>query len=404
MPKSTLVIMLRASIGAFAFATVFSAGAADNAKAPTLNTAAVQAAVAAHQAQASAARLHVAAAATGSAVAASSVLSGGYVNPYRAYPPSCLADGLPYGQANSDPNARQTTLTLAGYDNGGHPISETDTFIVWRVPCSGGVSATLLEIDRPALSNSYMFFPSIVLTNASSVQYPPRLPQDPNTVYSDTPPAGQLSFSSVYVLDYFYGDTNANAPNFNQAFTLSIDTLTKDSGGHEIIGALNIPAYNPANFNNYPSASNPLEISGYVSGPWYDNAHGGEGMLIEVYDIGDQANRVFAATWYTFDNLGLPFWLAAQTTIPIQGKTVGVTNGYQVINAPVRYFTGGGFAGNFTPPITPNPWGTMSFSFANCNTLNFSYNGATGVGINGPAGTNTRQWTRLANINGLVCQ
>ena len=402
MSKSALVTTFRASIGAFALAMVFSVGAAEI---PALDTAAAHAAVAAHQARASAARLRAQAAiagATGKSVAA--VGTGAYANPYRAYPPSCLADGLPAFVVGSDANARQTTLTLAGYDDSGNPISEIDTFTVWRVPCSGGVSATLLEIDRPAVSNSFLFFPSIVLTNASNVQYPPRLPQDPNTVYSDTAPAGELSFSSVYVLDYFYGDSTADAPNFNQSFTLSIDTLTKDSGGHEIIGALNIPAYNAANFNNYPSASNPLEISGYVSGPWFDTTHGGEGMLIEVYDIGDQANRVFAATWYTFDNLGLPFWLVTSATIPIQGKAAGVTNGYQVINAPVQYVTGGGFAGNFTPPVSRPLWGTMSFSFAGCNTLNFSYNGATGAGINGPAGNSTRQWTRLASINGLVCQ
>ncbi|MGH8122531.1 MAG: hypothetical protein ACREPT_07140 [Rudaea sp.] len=400
MSKSALVSLFRAGIGALAIGAVCNVHAADNIKVLTLNTAALHAAVAARQVHASAARQRAQA-----VTIAASALSGGYANPYRAYPPSCLADGLPAFTAGSDPNARQTTLTLAGYDDSGNPVSETDTFTLWRVPCSGGVSATLLEIDRPSVSDSFMFFPSIVLTNASNVQYPPRLPQDPNTVYSDTPPAGELSFSSVYAFDYFYGDSTADAPDFNQAFTLSIDTLTQDSGGNEIIGTLGVPAYSPATFNNYPSASNPLEISGYVSGPWYDSTHSGEGMLIEVYDNGDHATRTFAATWYTFDNLGLPFWLVTSAKIPIQGTAAGVSNGYQIINAPVQYVTGGGFAGNFTPPVTRNAWGTMSFSFPGCNTLNFSYNGATGSNINnGPSGNSTRLWTRLANINGVVCQ
>ncbi len=165
-----------------------------------------------------------------------------------------------------------------------------------------------------------------------------------------------------------------------------------------------MPAYTASTFN-YPSATNPLEISGYVSGPWYEPNHGGEGMLIEVYDNGDQATRTFAATWYTFDKLGLPYWLVGQATIPIQGTASGQTNGYQVINAPVVYVSGGGFAGNFTPPVTSNPWGKMSFSFSDCNTLNFSYNGASsGNAPDGPSGSGTRQWSRLANISGLVCQ
>src|SRR5512144_1968459 len=40
-----------------------------------------------------------------------------YANPYRAYPPSCLSDGLPFRdfpQANGDPAPQQQTLLLPG--------------------------------------------------------------------------------------------------------------------------------------------------------------------------------------------------------------------------------------------------------------------------------------------------
>ena len=41
--------------------------------------------------------------------------------------------------------------------------------------------------------------------------------------------------------------------------------------------------------------------------------------------------------------------------------------------------------------------------FPDCNTMKFTYNGHTDAQTNGPGGSGTRTWTRLANINSLVC-
>ena len=397
----------------FVVGAVGSVHAADNVEAPSLNRAALQAALTAHRPQlvTTSAQMRTSTA----AVVKAGTIAGPipFANPNRAYPPSCLPDNLPEFTSGSDPNAQQLQLTTPIFDpaTNKYDLTETDVYIVWRVPCSGGFSAVLLEIDRPTGSQNngtvYPIFPSLYTSNGNGSLYP-RSPNDPNTVYSDTLPYSPIyNDKNIYVLD-IYLNTPASSFNYNQAFALSIDTLLPNSSGTgDITGTINVPAYNPASFNNYPSAANPMEISGYVSGPWYDHTHGGEGMLIEVYDNGDHATRTFAATWYTFDNLGLPFWLATNATLPLPSATqsAGATNSYQVINAAVQYITGGGFAGNFTPPITRNAWGTMSFSFADCNTLNFSYNGATGANFTGgPAGNSTRQWTRLAGINGLVCQ
>jgi hypothetical protein len=406
MSNSPLARSLAAAIGTLTLGVAASVHAAQ-ADVPAIDAAAARAAIAAHEAQAAAAHARAPAqrlvpAATGQSTASAAKAKDLTINPSRAYPPSCLADGLPVFTTGSDPNAQQGTLTLVGADASGNALSETDTFTVWRVPCSGNVSATLLEIDRPstAASGSYVSFPNILLQSTSSgVQYFPRLPSDPNTVYSDTPPLGAIFSGNVYVLDYVFGNSPSDSPDFNQAFSLNIDNLASPDSNI----TLSIPTYNPATFN-YPSVTNPLEISGYVSGPWYDPAHGGEGMLIEVYDI-NQTTRILSATWYTFDNLGLPFWLVAQATIPTLDTTAGVTNGFQVINAPVTFPTGGGFAGNFGASATSNHWGTMSMSFPNCNTLNFSYNGTTGSTVsNGPGGSGSRTWQRLAGINGVVCQ
>lgn len=415
MANSALIFGLCAGFGALVLGAPGSVHAVDSAQTPSLNRAALQAALAAHRSGlvTTSAQIRTSTAAVGKA----GTIAGkyGFANPKRAYPPSCLADNLPQFASGSDPNAQQLQLTTPIFDpvTNMYDLTETDLYTVWRVPCSGGFSAVLLEIDRPQGSQNngsvYPIFPSLNTFNGNGSLYP-RSPNDPNTFFSDTLPFSPIyNDVNVYVLEIYAA--NAGSPtspfNYNQAFALSIDTLLQDSHGVEITGTINVPVYNPASFNNYPSASNPMEISGYVSGPWYDHTHGGEGMLIEVYDNGDHATRTFAATWYTFDNLGLPFWLATNATVPLptQTQSAGATNSYQVINAAVQYITGGGFAGNFTPPVTRNAWGTMSFSFADCNTLNFSYNGATGSNFSGgPAGNSTRQWTRLAGINGLVCQ
>ena len=407
MFRQNIFSLCAATVTVLTVGAVFSMPilAADGAVAK-IDPAAAHVALAAHQAQAVRARQHAlikspVAAASGKPGTAIAVAKDIFANPSRAYPPSCLADGLPIFTTGADPNVQQATLTLVGADSSGNAISETDTFTVWRVPCSGNVSATLLEIDRDpsASAGSYVSFPNITLTSSESGTnaYFPRLPNDPNTVYSDTLPLGAMFSGNVYVLDYVLGDVASTngIPDFNQGFSLNIDNLASPDSNVN----LNVPTYDPTTFN-YPSATNPLEISGYVSGPWYDPSHSGEGMLIQVYDAGDQTNRIFAATWYTFDSLGVPYWLTAQTTFPIFPTSTTFTN--QLTNVPTYFLTGGSFAGGSSNG-TLQTWGTMGFSFSDCGTLNFTFNSTTtSSGV--PTGSGSRTWTRLANVNGLVCE
>lgn len=341
------------------------------------------------------------------AMAGSAATTGGgavpaeiYANPNRAYPPSCLNDGLPFGESSADPNAAQVSVNLLEYDSstGYYDLSEADTLTVWRIPCSGGVSATVMEIDRPAGKDGntslYPIFPNIYVTpTGSSTASYPRLPQDPNTLYSDTPVTSPLIYSSIYVLDY-YDSTQSSASSgfdYNQAFTLHVDNL----GGGSAVG-ISVPAYHSANFNNYPSASNPMQISGYMTAGWYDPAHSGEGMFIQVFDNGDQATRTLAASWYTYDELGAPFWLYSQGVVNIGDN--------QLIDAPVAYRTGGGFAGNFGAASAQHIWGKMSFSFPDCGHMTVSYQSTTNDLPNGPKGSGTLHWIRLGNVNSLNCQ
>jgi hypothetical protein len=317
----------------------------------------------------------------------------------HAYPQSCFADGLPLGQVARDPHGQSLPLSLHGDFNACfvNPVapnyaasqvechySEAVTISAFRVPCSGGTSATLLEIDRPTNmqgnTSSYPTFPGVWVQQQNLIGYI-RLAADPNTTNSQMYVNGPVYRSSIYTLENTIG---APAFDYNHAFTLTVDNNT----GYAV--QFDFATYDPA---DYPAAAQGMPISGYLTGSWYDPTHGGEGILTEVLDNGDGATRTFVATWYTFDALGAPYWLIAQG-----GFAIGATH---IDNVPVQYDSNGGFAGAFSA-VSRNPWGTMSVSFADCSHLHFSYASSTSAsGV--PTGSGTRDWVRIGNLQALSC-
>jgi hypothetical protein len=318
-----------------------------------------------------------------------------YANPYRAYPASCLNDGLPLGKSAADPNAQTLPVTLYTYNGNlqGY-VTEADSATVWRVPCSGGTAATLLEIDRPAASNGsttiYPVLPQIYLyesaTGATTVVFP-RLAQEPNTLFEDTPQSTPIYSSSVYVLE-LYNPTNTLAnplSNYDDAFALY---LASQAGGTAAI--INVPAYVPP-----PEPPN-MEISGYMSTNWSNPSQSGEGMVTQVYDNGDKATRTLTFAWFTYDSTSkhLPFWLYGQASFPI-----GTTQ----VTAQTVYFSGGTFAGTLASGVPNTPWGSVTVSFSDCGHMNITYTGDASA-VQGPTGSGTASFVRVADVNGLVCQ
>jgi hypothetical protein len=336
-------------------------------------------------------------------------------NSYRTYPQSCFSDTLPSPATAIQPlpvtpsgTLYTGTVTLSTLDSNGNPATpENVTVTVWRVACSssgdvlsynpdgGYVGATLMNIQRSAQEGTapYPTYPdvrvsqgSIAFDNPNYTDYVRSAPE-PNTVVSDTIVGSPVIYSTTYVLEN-YANPSFGFFYFNNAFAIRFD-----GGQGQVI--INVPDYAPTQ-QTYPAAYQPMAVNGYLTGSWYDPAHGGEGMLTQVFDK-DSQTRTFFATWYTFDSLGLPFWLVAQADFPI-GST-------QLQNVPVLYATGGGFAGNFTPPVTRSNWGTISVSFSDCQHIQFSYNGATSSSVSGgPGGSGQRTWSRLGDINSLNCQ
>ncbi len=339
-----------------------------------------------------------------SRVKASTSPGESFVDTWRAYPPSCFSNGLPFGQASNYPNAITSPIDLYAYSTTaasgtGGDITETgDSVSVWRVPCSGGVSAVVVEMDRPsALDGSttqYPEFPEIYITSTptSTTLIYPRIAGEPNTLFEKTEAESYFYFSTIYVLEYYNpadpaipsGAATTSTVNYNQAFTLQINN---NAGGTNLI--INVPAYVPP--------TNPaMPISGYMSTNWSNPNQSGEGMLLQVYDNGDGLTRTLSFAWFTYDDLGSPFWLYGQGSFDIGATTV---------TAPTVYFEGGTFAPlSPSPAVGYKPWGNITFTFPDCGHMNITYSGDASA-VQGPVASGaSATFQRVADLNSLTCQ
>jgi hypothetical protein len=398
MKALTNVTLALAAVASFA---VFAA----DTSAPTPDPAAHAAAVAARQARISAGRAQRAAHVEKSTNAVTSTGSGPRVaNPYRSYPPSCLADPLP-DQPSGPTNSFQMELYTRN-TAGEQQTSETVTVFLWRVACSSSGflrpynvdglenSALLMRIERDSsvdgTTDVFPTFPSLTATQSGQTNLV-RGASEPNTVIDDGPFDSPITASTTYVLENYpyqgFGYTY-----FNNDFDFTIDPVFDTQGTGAV--TVQFAGYQPTQ-STYPAAFQNLPIDGYMSNAWYDTAHSGEGLMIQIYDNADNATRTLFASWYTYDDAGIPFWLSIQGVAAYGSTTFS--------NVPVYYYTGGGFAGDFSG-VTQHNWGTMNFSFPNCTTLNLDYNGAAADIAGGPAGTGSRTFTRLADMNALYCE
>jgi hypothetical protein len=319
-------------------------------------------------------------------------------NPLRTYPPSCLADPLP--DQTSGPTYNQS-VSLAAFNTNTQQVDSTETVTikVWRVACSSSDfynSATLMRIDRSSTSQTiYPLFPAIRVSQGSIgyEDYPAnlvRMAVEPNTVISDTSVETPIKFDTTFVLEN-YDSTATGVFDFNLPFGLQFDNLFATNN----LAFIDVPLYSP-DAQTYPDAFQEIPISGYVSTNWYDPSADGEGIVLQVYErSNDPDNLVIAFSWSTYDSNGIPYWLGGQVDIPRGTKTA---------NVPMFYRTGGGFAGNNGAADPPISWGTSTISFPTCNTMALIYEANPGLPAGVPSGNGVRTWTRIANVNGLICE
>jgi hypothetical protein len=324
------------------------------------------------------------------------------LNALRSYPPSCLADPLP--TTPSGPLYRNSNVQLAATDGAGNFLREAVTITIWRVACSSADtwnSATLMRIDRQSQYEGddeiYPLFPAIDIAQGAVGFDTPllslvRVATEPNTVISDVAVDSPVVFSTTYVLENYPYD-GANAFDFNLPFSARFDNQFNSGVRYSTING--IPLYDPTPAN-YPEAFLDLPVSGYLSTNWYDRTKPGEGLVIQVYEApGNTTSLVFFFTWFAFDDNGTPFWFFGQATVP---------RGTRVVNAPMGYLTGGGFAGSGGSVSAPQVWGTTTFRFSDCNTLQLGFTANAGLPAGVPSASGTREWTRVASVNNLACE
>jgi len=101
------------------------------------------------------------------------------------------------------------------------------------------------------------------------------------------------------------------------------------------------------------AATTAFVITSGITGSWYNTAQSGHGFNIEVLP-----GNVFLVYWYLFDNSGNNFWLGGTSNGAVSGNSATVN---------LTQTTGGTY-----PPLDPtkimrSPWGTLTFTFTDCN-------------------------------------
>lgn len=120
---------------------------------------------------------------------------------------------------------------------------------------------------------------------------------------------------------------------------------------------------------------------GYT-GTWFDPAQSGHGIFVEILP-GD----LLLAYWFTFTPQGQQAWFGGVG--PISGNTAAV---------PVVQTTGGRFIPNFDPAQVSNPpWGTLNFTFTDCQNGKVDFNSTAGFG------TGSMTLKRLTTPAGVSC-
>lgn len=324
-------------------------------------------------------------------------------NGFRAYAPSCLHYPLPeLFSGPLYPPSSSFRVLLAQYpaNSLGQYGTENVNVRLWRIPCSSSgqfyESVTLLAIDRDANNegnaNRYPLFPGLRVTQGNNTRKLVRVTDEPNTVVSHIFADEPLINSGTYVLENFPSNDSSTAFfDFNNQFQLTFLNFFQGDPGQSIT----IPAYNPSEAT-YPGAFQGVPITGYLTGNWFDQAHSGEGMLVQTFDLPNNSTQVlFTFAWFTYGPDGRPFWLFGST--PVNRDSRGP------IDVPTIYQTGGGFAGQFGPSAQSNTWGSVRFNFPTCYEMKFRYSStATAAGV--PVGTGEKTWTRTIDTNGLTCE
>lgn len=229
------------------------------------------------------------------------------------------------------------------YAGGQPPVDAPLTLTLWRHPCSTMDAQVLLTITpgdgRPAL-------PAVSVYQGGATRSVNLVINDPTL----NPPDLLMAASAVTGAVTAVVDSQTANP-FNPNAALRVFIQPYQAPG--VFGAtltVDVPVYDPTQYQASAFAVGPG-----ITGNWFNRNQSGQGFSIEVLPD-DQ----MLAEWYVFAPGGGPVWIVA--TGPIVGNSA-VLQAFQVIGI------GGRFPPNFDPTqVQDHAWGTLSFTFTDCNT------------------------------------
>ena len=197
-------------------------------------------------------------------------------------------------------------------------------------------------------------------------------------VYADSYPTGRHnvvaddgSFRCARGCD---GEGGDGTPHDSWSFTRTFATPGRIGYHDEVSGAKGVILVRE---------SAPFAIGPGMTGAWFDPAQSGHGLLVEVLP----ENR-FQAAWLAFDPSGAQAWFIGVGTYA--GNTATVVD--------VMQPSGGRWIPHFDPSrIVRTSWGTLTFTFTECNRGRVDFSSIAGFG------SGSMELTRLTRPDGLPC-
>lgn len=246
----------------------------------------------------------------------------------------------------------------------------------WRKPCSGANDAQLILTFVPLSGNPFVCSGSrtTLIQNAQQTD-DFFFDTSPNTTSIDSV-CGDLFVPTSVVIDErdnsFVFDDDAAFTFIYQGGVSSVPTAT-----------VNVGPYDPA---AYGQSTQPLPITGKLSGSYYDPARNGEGVLVEIGRLGTR--RTIFVTWYTYAN-GTQKWIAGN---------VDYVSGAREVQVPLITTMGGQFGSAFNPSqVQVSSFGTVTVSFPTCGSMTFQWSETGGQ-------SGTYNYVRLVEgLEGVAC-
>ncbi|MEM1092224.1 MAG: hypothetical protein AAF552_04545 [Pseudomonadota bacterium] len=295
----------------------------------------------------------------------------------NAYPPSCFEPGPLPTLANSYVEGTILFEYSAVLPDATAPrgISVPVQIRSWRVPCHTNGSALLIEITP---QGGLPLAPLVDLVQ-NDVQVPVRVASEANTLTQDdsgrqliqSPGAAQGPGLRM-VVESSPATDNAGI-DFDDELTLIIQDV-------QFLRTLDYPAYSPAEYG-VPTFQ---QISARHAGSWFNRVRDGEGVIVEVSE--GPEGRSLVVSWYTYLG-GRQQWLIGSAPLPA---------GARELTVPVIRTSGADFGPAFDRnDVQRESWGSVTLRFLDCQQLEFSYDGADGIG--------ELQLQRLTSVSGLRC-